>query len=59
MINDKSNIVRVAALATVNSEAEDKDKADKEVSADIRARMEAKWRSLTLRSGPGRRPKRQ
>ena len=41
MLDEKADIVRVAALARVNSEAEAKDRADDEVSAEIRSRIEA------------------
>ena len=40
MLDDKSDIVRVAALTRVKSEAEANERAVKEVSAEIRARME-------------------
>ena len=42
MIDEEAGIVRVATLARVNSEAKAKDRADEEVSANIRVRMEAK-----------------
>ena len=41
MINDEADIVRVSALARVKAEAEAKDRAAGEVSAEIRASMEA------------------
>ena len=41
MLNDEANIVRFAALARVKSEAEAKERAAEEVSAEIRARMKA------------------
>ena len=41
MLDDESDIIRVAALARVKAEAEAKDRAAKEFSAEIRARMEA------------------
>ena len=41
MLNDKADIVRIAALTRVKSEAEANERAVKEVSAQIRARMEA------------------
>ena len=42
IIDGEADIVRFAASARVNSEAEAKDRVDEEVSANIRARMEAK-----------------
>ena len=42
MLDDESNIIRAAILARVNSEAKAKDRADEEVSTEIRARIEAK-----------------
>ena len=42
MLDKKTDIVRVTAFATVNSEAEAKYRVDGEVSAEIRDRMEAK-----------------
>ena len=41
MLNDEAGIVRVAALAREKDEAEANERAAKEVSAEIRARMEA------------------
>ena len=41
MIDNKANIFRVADLDGVKAEAEAKERAAEEFSADIRARMEA------------------
>ena len=41
ILDDEADIVRVAALARVKAEAEAKERAAEEVSADIRASMEA------------------
>ena len=41
MIDDESDIVRVAALARVKAKGESKEREAEEVSAEIRARMEA------------------
>ena len=41
MLDDEADIIRVAALARVESEAKAKERAVEEVSAKIRARMEA------------------
>ena len=42
MLNEKADIVRVAALERVESEVQANEKAAKEVSTEIRASMEAK-----------------
>ena len=42
MIHDEANIVRVAVLDRVKSEAEANDRLDNKFSAKIRARMEAR-----------------
>ena len=41
MLNDQANIFRVAALARVKAEAGTKERAADEVSANIKASMEA------------------
>ena len=41
MLDDKANIIRVAALARVKAKAEAKERAYEEASSDIRSRMEA------------------
>ena len=42
MLDGESDIVKVTALARVKAEAEAKERADEEVLANIRARMDNK-----------------
>ena len=50
MLDEEDGIVRFAALAMVKSESKAKEREAEEVSADIRARMEAE---LSEREGGG------
>ena len=53
MIHDEANIVRVAVLDRVKSEAEANERAVKEVSAQIRARIREREGGI-LGEGQGR-----